>query len=926
MRSNPEKSSRAKEVFEEHSIILTSRSATQRRIDSDACQHFVAQVHRQVQSFIKEELHQEDVFFQIAYAIPPEVQSHEMGDRLVLDIQATPLVLTQEQTQRLTDRLTNLRIPRVVEGPVSMVATIPSVASATEIVPPKFQLPFLKYYTRRGPQSLDGIVLKAAGMEWREKRRLVPFFLRHKFDRGMHWWKECRRHIASQTLLRWRNWRRGITTLPERIRQNLGNASISVLSHWLDEYPRSSELLKARGIEMASRHEWLAAVRDFTAYLVLNPDDVNVLCRRGDASCRNNEFGQGLGDFKRALELDPNSFEARLGLASIYIDLSAWDEAEKQLGEAIEQKPMTSQLHLMRSLARGGKDDLLGAKRDLDRCIQLDPNHLEFYARRALLRQQSGPGSRDEEQWLRDIEADLTCHLDLRDDQAAAWAHRAEVRLKLRDFRTALADCAEALKLDPELAWAYGIKAVVHRFRSEWELANDACEKAIDLGLESADVYLSRAMSRQELGQADGAYEDCSSAISVNPSQPGGYELRGVLLLEQGDFDAAISDFTAALQFGAEPARCFVNRGNAHRLNQNVSSAIVDYGRAIEHDPSAVPAYLNRALAFEQEGRFEAAREDTDRALNIDGDSVMALDIRGRLWQEVGQHDRAIEDWSEALANQPDFAPALFNRGQLLMQLQRVDEAEADFSRLATLCPDWPVAHSSRGGALIQQGDMEAAEAAFREAIELDPDAEDSIRQQRLLFEAHYHQVNERYSETVRIASEVLEMDHESCWALRLRAGAYWYNEEYVEAVDDFTRVIESDDESADDYSGRGQALAELGDYDRALSDLDRALEMAEAQPSPQSKAYSLSGKGLALVGLGRYQEAHDVIERSIELCPENAWALYNRGLLEYGQGQKPQAVKSFEEAIRLRQPALTPRKRQRAEAFIRRFSDSDSV
>ena len=260
------------------------------------------------------------------------------------------------------------------------------------------------------------------------------------------------------------------------------------------------------------------------------------------------------------------------------------------------------------------------------------------------------------------------------------------------------------------------------------------------------------------------------------------------------------------------------------------------------------------------------------------------------------------------------------------MQLQRVDEAEADFSRLATLCPDWPVAHSSRGGALIQQGDMEAAEAAFREAIELDPDAEDSIRQQRLLFEAHYHQVNERYSETVRIASEVLEMDHESCWALRLRAGAYWYNEEYVEAVDDFTRVIESADESADDYAGRGQALAELGDYDRALSDLDRALEMAEAQPSPQSKAYSLSGKGLALVGLGRYQEAHDVIERSIELCPENAWALYNRGLLEYGQGQKPQAVKSFEEAIRLRQPALTPRKRQRAEAFIRRFSDSDSV
>ena len=138
MRSNPEKASKSKEVFEEHSIILTSRAASQRRIDSDACQHFVAQVHRQVRFFIEEELHHDEVFLQIAYAIPPEVQPHERGDRLVLDIQSTPLALTQEQTQRLTDRLKNLRIPRVVEGPVSLVATIPSVASATKIVRPKF--------------------------------------------------------------------------------------------------------------------------------------------------------------------------------------------------------------------------------------------------------------------------------------------------------------------------------------------------------------------------------------------------------------------------------------------------------------------------------------------------------------------------------------------------------------------------------------------------------------------------------------------------------------------------------------------------------------------------------------------------------------------------------------------------------------------
>ena len=924
-RSNPASvaSLPQEEKFEEHSLVLTSGKWVRQRIDSDACSRFVAQVHKQIHAFASEEMNGAEVFFQIGYAILPRRSSRH--GHLLVDIQSSPIGLDEEQIDQLKGRLKSLRIPQVVGGPVAFVARIKTGQISKAKVAPPFLPPFLPYFQNRGPQSLDGIVMRGAGLDWTEKRRWMPRSLRIKLHRWGQWWQEMKRLMVQKTWRRWKNRKDGIQALPDRVQNNIENSSLALLSHWLEIYPHSDVLLKARADQWFSRREWRAAIEDYTNYLKLRPEDAEAYGHRGEAYCHEDQVQLGLADFKSALEFKPDSIEARVGLSTIYLDLSAWDQAEKELTLAIEQSPRMARLYLLRSLARAGKEDVKGVIQDLDQCLVLDPNHHEAYARRALARQQAGSGDQEEEEWLKTIEYDLTCHLDLHPDQAPAWAHRAEVRLRCRDLAHALSDCERALELDSDFPWAHGIKAVIHRLLSQWDECLEASSRAIDSGLESADVHLSRAMAHQEQGRLDDAYHDCTTAIELNPTQPGAYEFRGVLLLEQSDFEGAIEDFTQAIQAGGDPARCFVNRGNAYRLNQNISAAIIDYGRAIEHEPDAVPAYLNRALALEQEGRIDDAIEDVTRALKYDRESVMALDIRGRLWQEMGEDDRALKDWSLAIENQPDFAPALFNRGQLLMQLRRVDEAELDFSKLAELCPDWPIAHSSHGGALIQQGDMEAADAAFQEAIELDPESADEIRHQRLLFEAHYHQVHERFSDAVRLATEALEMDDESRWALRLRAGAYWYNEEFVEAVDDYTRVMELDDESAEDLASRGQALAELGEYERALIDLDHALELNEGQVSPASRAYPLSGKGLALVGLGRFDEANLVIEQSIELCPDNAWAHYNRGLLFREQGLTTKAVESFQEAISLSRPALTPRKRQRAEAFIQQVTTSDS-
>ena len=51
--------------------------------------------------------------------------------------------------------------------------------------------------------------------------------------------------------------------------------------------------------------------------------------------------------------------------------------------------------------------------------------------------------------------------------------------------------------------------------------------------------------------------------------------------------------------------------------------------------------------------------------------------------------------------------------------------------------------------------------------------------------------------------------------------------------------------------------------------------------------AFALNGRALALAELGRMDESTRDYEESIRLCPTNAWAYYNRGIVLYKRGHR---------------------------------------
>jgi tetratricopeptide (TPR) repeat protein len=117
-----------------------------------------------------------------------------------------------------------------------------------------------------------------------------------------------------------------------------------------------------------------------------------------------------------------------------------------------------------------------------------------------------------------------------------------------------------------------------------------------------------------------------------------------------------------------------------------------------------------------------------------------------------------------------------------------------------------------------------------------------------------------------------------------------------------------------------------MGDFQAALTDLDEAVVKSREAGQKQLLAFALNGRSLALAGLSRIDESTRDYEESIQLCPTNAWAYYNRGIAMHRRGDDVAAKKQFELALAANSPSLTKRKRERAQALVRKFDERISA
>ncbi|MGQ9621896.1 MAG: tetratricopeptide repeat protein [Candidatus Caldatribacteriaceae bacterium] len=310
----------------------------------------------------------------------------------------------------------------------------------------------------------------------------------------------------------------------------------------------------------------------------------------------------------------------------------------------------------------------------------------------------------------------------------------------------------------------------------------------------------------------------------------------------------------------------------------------------------------------------------------------LACMYRATKWwaKEVETWERYLEKLKTAYGvSALPVAQAYFRLAFFCLSQKRLDEALSYVERAAELAPSWAEVYLLWGKIWYEKEDMEKAEDFFKKALELDS----SLKEAR-----YFAQMAEKG-----------RMFGKSAYEAYVRGYEYFTQRNFKKAADSFREATLSNPKMKEAYYWLGRSLYELGDLDGSESAWERLLEIdplhAQAQRflerTRREKKYGREAvktfeEGYRLYEEARYGEAASCFERAVALSPffseahdylarcyyrmgkkeayveerkkaafsasqprEKAWQYYEVGLELFGWGDKAEAQKMLEEAVK---------------------------
>jgi tetratricopeptide (TPR) repeat protein len=128
------------------------------------------------------------------------------------------------------------------------------------------------------------------------------------------------------------------------------------------------------------------------------------------------------------------------------------------------------------------------------------------------------------------------------------------------EFDRAIADCNQALSLDPKNALAFSNRGNSYVFKHEYDRAIEDFNEAIKLNPRYAEAFNNRANAFSYKGEYDRAMQDHNEAIRLDPRYAVAFNSRGATLFKKGEYDRAIQDFDEAIRLDPKNSVAVRNR------------------------------------------------------------------------------------------------------------------------------------------------------------------------------------------------------------------------------------------------------------------------------------------------------------------------------------------------------------------------------
>ena len=334
-------------------------------------------------------------------------------------------------------------------------------------------------------------------------------------------------------------------------------------------------------------------------------------------------YAEAIGQFERALTLQPGASVVHYHLGQAYRELGEFDRAEE-------------------ALARSGPNRVAMADPLMHELTTLAIGALPHLARgHAAARE--GRLADAESAYRQAVAADAT--------NVRAHESLATLLLRRGDSEGAIEHFGVAVRLAPENAQAHSDLGVLLAELGRNDRALEHLGRAVELepGLVQALLTLGNVRTRLgRLAEAEATYR------RVLESEPGNGEARlglGAVLAQNGNFEQAVVELREALRLapGAEQApRVHFGLAEALVRTGRIEEALPHYTRVREIDPAQSLAWLREATVLMGLGRFADARAVLEARLRVDATDGRAAHSLARLL--AAAPDPSLRDGPRALS------------------------------------------------------------------------------------------------------------------------------------------------------------------------------------------------------------------------------------------------------------------------------------
>jgi tetratricopeptide (TPR) repeat protein len=135
----------------------------------------------------------------------------------------------------------------------------------------------------------------------------------------------------------------------------------------------------------------------------------------------------------------------------------------------------------------------------------------------------------------------------------------------------------------------YAQRAVAYHHLGNFKLAIDDYSEAIRLDPKHATLYYAQGDAEARRGNFDKAILDITEGIQLDPNNAVAYSLRGETRVRKGDFDKAIQDFSTSIQMNPKQGNVFYKRACVYQLTKEYEKALADFTEAVRLVPDQAP-------------------------------------------------------------------------------------------------------------------------------------------------------------------------------------------------------------------------------------------------------------------------------------------------------------------------------------------------